>query len=480
MNPDVSRSSRKFPEVPQNSSCMKISTLKRISKSPVRVIPLSFFFVIMVGALLLMLPISHAPGNEPDFITSLFTATTSVCVTGLVVVDTYAHWSLFGQLVILLLIQIGGLSVVAVGAMIMVITKQKFSFAERMLLSDALNVDQRRGVLRLLIRIFTGTFLLEGVGAVLYAIKLVPMLGWGKGLWASLFHAVSAFCNAGMDVVGPNSMIDLRESPLMMGVTMALIVLGGLGFVVWFDVIDRIRAGIRRRYGLRTILRHLSEHSKLVLIMTLCLILLGTIGILVAEYHNPETLGQMSLSGKIGNSLFQSITFRTAGFASIPQDKLTEVSCVFGYLLMFIGGSPVGTAGGVKTVTAFLIIMNVRTYIGGKKENVIFNRRVSDDAMQKAAAIVFFSFAMVVLMTLLLMTRGDIALTDALYEITSAMGTVGLSRNLTPNLDTFGRIIVIISMYLGRIGPISMAIFFVKPSATDIRIRHAVGHFYVG
>ncbi len=447
---------------------------------PVHYIPISFLLAIVIGTLLLMLPVSSAPGEETGALTALFTATTSVCVTGLVVVDTYAHWSIFGQFVILILIQIGGLGVVAVGSMIMIISGKKFFLSSRMLLEDSLNVDKKSGVLSFLKQMFTGVFIVELIGAALCAIKFVPMLGVGHGLWASLFQSVSAFCNAGMDVVGPNSMIDLRDSYLLMITTMALIILGGIGFVVWFDVIDGIRSGIKNRFSPRKILSRLPEHTKLVLLLTLILILFGAAGTFAAEYNNPETIGNLSMSQKILNSLFQSVTFRTAGFASLPQDKLSELSCILGYLLMFIGGSPVGTAGGIKTVTAFLFFMNAFSYISGKKENIIFRRRVPEDLMRKSAAIVFFSMTAVFVMTALLISRGGITLTDALYEVTSALGTVGLSRNLTPSLDRAGRLIIITSMYLGRVGPISMALFLVHGKRSENVIKHSEGKFYVG
>ncbi len=453
--------------------------MRRIRIAPIHVIPVSFLLAIIAGTLLLMLPFATAQGVHTDIVTALFTATTSVCVTGLVVVDTYAHWSLFGQLVILILVQIGGLGVVAVGSMILLITRKKFSLADRMLLGDSLNVDKDKGLLFFLSRIFKGVFAVEGLGTILFALRFVPMLGMMKGLWASLFQSVSAFCNAGMDVVGPNSMMDFQDSPFLMTVTMSLIVLGGLGFVVWFDVIDTVKAGIRNRMSPGSMFGHLSEHSRLVLIMTLVLLGFGTLIILAAEYNNPATIGNMSPGGKIMNSLFQSVTFRTAGFASVPQEKLSELSCVAGYILMFIGGSPVGTAGGIKTVTAFLVFMNAFSYIRGKKENVIFHRRVSEELMRKAAAVTFVSMSAVMVMTGLLLTRG-IGLTDALYEVVSALATVGLSRGLTPHLDLMGRLVIIVSMYLGRIGPISMAIFFTKGTGNDNKIRHAEGTFYVG
>ncbi len=459
---------------------MNKDTFKRFRIKPVHYIPLSFLLAIAVGTLLLMLPVSVASGEGGHPLTALFTATTSVCVTGLVVVDTYAYWSLFGQFVILVLIQVGGLGVVAVGSMIMLVGRKKFFLGDRVLLTDSLNIDTRSGLLRFLTRMFKGVFIVEAIGAALCATKFIPMLGMAKGIWASVFQSVSAFCNAGMDVVGPDSMISLRDSHILMGTTMTLIILGGIGFVVWFDVIDGIKTGIKCRFTPAMIFRRLPEHSKLVIVLTLLLIILGATGILAFEYNNPDTLGGMNLPGKIWSSLFQSVTFRTAGFASIPQDKLTESSCMTGYVLMFIGGSPVGTAGGIKTVTAFLFFMNAFSYINGKKENVIFHKRVPEELMRKSAAIIFFSILTVFVMTMLLLSRGGISLINALYEVISALGTVGLSRNITPSLDNIGRLMIIVSMYLGRIGPISMAIFLARAKGLNNNIKHADGKFNVG
>lgn len=454
--------------------------MKQIKIASEHLIPLSFLLAITVGTLLLLLPAATAPGCRTDFLTALFTATTSVCVTGLVVVDTCAHWSPFGQFVILLLVQIGGLGVVTVASMILLLGRRKFSLGDRLLLKDALNVEKNRGLLTFLARVFKGVFITEGVGAALYAVKLVPLLGPGKGLWASVFQSVSAFCNAGMDVIGPNSMMDFRDSPFLMYLTMGLIVMGGIGFVVWFDLADGVRNGRKERYSLSQTLSRLSEHSKLVLTLTAILLLLGTACIFAAEYDNPATIGNMDLSGKLRNSLFQSVTFRTAGFASVPQEGLTEITCVIGSALMFIGGSPVGTAGGVKTVTAALVIMNALSYIKGRKETVIFHRRVSEEMMRKASAVVFVSLGTALVFTALLLSRGGIALTDAAYEIVSALGTVGLSRGLTPRLDAGGRLIVAAAMYLGRIGPISMALFFSSEKKQSNMVRHSEGMFYVG
>lgn len=454
--------------------------MKKFRIQPVQLIPLSFLVTIIIGTLFLMLPISTADGESTGVLTAIFTATTSVCVTGLVVVDTFSHWSFFGQFIIMILAQIGGLGVVSVASMIMIMGKKKFTFGEHKLLGDSLNVEKNKELLSFLKRIFTGVFIVEGIGTCLYAVKFIPLLGLYRGIWASVFHSVSAFCNAGMDVVGPNSMIDFQSSGYLMCLTMILIILGGIGFVVWFDVIDGIKEGIRKHFSPLKILKRFPVHTKLVLLMTVSLIILGTVVIFLAEYDNPLTLGNMSLGNKILNSLFQSVTFRTAGFASVPQDGLTDISCLIGYILMFIGGSPVGTAGGIKTVTVFLVIMNAVSYIRGKKENVIFHQRVSEELMRKAAAVTCVSIFAVCLMTILLMFSQSIPLNDALYEVISALGTVGLSKGLTPTLNMESRIIIIIAMYLGRIGPISMAIFFTKEDNTKNKIKHSEGTFFVG
>ena len=447
--------------------------------SPVQLIPVSFLLVIIVGMLLLMLPAATVTGESAGGVTALFTSTTSVCVTGLTVVDTCTYWSLFGQIVILVLVQIGGLGVVAVASMIMIMTRKKFSLGDRILLRDSLNIDKNKEVLLFLKRIFKGVFLTEGVGALLFSIHFIPQMGVGRGIWTSVFQSVSAFCNAGMDVAGSDSMISMRDSSLVMIVTMVLIIMGGLGFVVWFDIVDTIRTGIRERYHISGIISHLSEHSKLVFIVTVFLILFGMISFLIVEYDNPATIGNMPLPQKIFNSLFQSVTYRTAGFASVPQAGLTETSCVIGGVLMFIGGSPVGTAGGIKTVTAFLFFMNAFSYIRGKRENVVFHKRISSEMMKKAAAIVLVSALTLFIIVILLSSRG-IALTDAAYEAVSALGTVGLSRDITPTLDLWGRLIIILAMYLGRIGPISMAFFFSRENKNNTKIQHSEGNFYVG
>ena len=440
-----------------------------------QIIPISFLAAILVGTLLLLLPFSTAEGETTSLLTALFTATTSVCVTGLVVADTFSHWSLFGHIVILVLIQLGGFGVITVTSMIMLMAKKHFSLADRTLLQDAMNLDTRSGLLGFLRRVVKATFLVEGAGAFLYCFAFIPEFGPVKGIWVSVFTAISAFCNAGIDIIGPDSLIRYNQNPLVMGVTMALIVLGGLGYVVWFDVITKGKAN--RRPNL--FVRRLGEHTKLVLVLTAVLLAAGTLAVYLAEVGNPGTLGPMKAGDKWMNALFQSVTFRTAGFAAVPQQELTPATCAAGYFLMFIGGSPVGTAGGVKTVTVAIVILNAVSYIRGRRDTVIFRRSVSEELIRKSSAIVAVSISAVILLTILLLLTNPVSFTDGLYESVSALATVGLTRGLTPSLNGIGRILIIIGMFLGRIGPISMALFFTRAGGGS-GISLAEGRFYAG
>ncbi len=447
---------------------------------PEQAIPASFLITILVGALLLMLPVASADGSGTSFLTALFTATTSVCVTGLVVVDTYAHWSFLGQVIILVLIQIGGLGMIAVASTLMMLTGKKFSLTDRLLLRDAFNLSTNSKILLFLVRVLKGTFLIEGIGAAFYAIEFIPRFGVTRGLWISVFNSVSAFCNAGMDIIGPSSLTEYQDNPLVMGVTMALIVMGGIGFVVWFDVAEKMREGIQKQFSPEQIVRRLSEHTKLVLGFTAVLILGGAALFLLTEYRNSGTIGDMNFGGKMANCLFESVTLRTAGFATFSQENLTGPSCMIAYIMMFIGGSPIGTAGGIKTVTTFLLIMNVRSYVHHRDEKVIFHHQVSEDAMRKASAVAFVGLCTVMALTFLLLTVNPVSMEDALFEVASACGTVGLSRGLTASLGTAGRYVIILAMYLGRIGPISLVAFFSRHKGDQSAMRYSEGTFYVG
>jgi len=448
--------------------------------SSVQLIPLSFLITIVIGGLILMLPISSADGSWTDAVTAFFTSTTSACVTGLVVVDTYSHFSLFGQIIILLLIQVGGLGIITVLSMIMLITQKKFSLGERKVLQESLNLNTDTGVLKILIRIFKDVLKVEVTGAALYSIVFIPEYGLARGIWISVFNSVSAFCNAGIDIIGNNSLADYRFHPLVMLTTMVLIVMGGLGYVVWFDVSEKVKYGLKKRYTPLQVWKRFSEHTKLVLSVTAGLILLGAMVFFFAEYKNPATMGNFPLFDKVLNSLFESITMRTAGFATFPQEHLTDFSCVASYILMFIGGSPIGTAGGVKTVTIFLALLNVVAYIRDDDGSVLFHHRITEESMRKATVIVSVAAATIVVLTLALISTNHVGLQDGLFEVISASATVGLTRGLTGQLNTIGRWIIIVAMYLGRIGPISLAIFFAGRGKKKHVCRYTEGNFFVG
>ena len=427
-----------------------------------------------------MLPFATARGQHTSFSTAMFTATTSICVTGLVVVDTFSHWSIFGQIIVLILVQIGGFGVITLYSGIMLMLKKKFSLSTRLLIQDYYNLDSIHGLIKFLKRVIKDTLKVEGVGALLYSFIFIPKFGFFKGLWVSIFNSVSAFCNAGMDVMGPNSLIDYNTNIPVNVITITLIVLGGLGYVVWFDIIETAKLSCSKGYSPIVFWKKLSEHTRLVIHLTLFFLISGTLLVLGFEWNNPATIANLPLGNKILSSFFQSVTFRTAGFATVPQEALTPSTCLIGCIYMFIGGSPVGTAGGVKTVTIFVLFINALSFIRDRNETVAFNRAVSPELINKATAIITSILIVTIVLMLALMQTAQIPLLSAAYEIFSATGTVGLSRGLTSNLNLAGKIVVMIGMYAGRIGPISMALFFKTKRSSKNDIKYANGHFIVG
>lgn len=454
--------------------------MKKKRLSSTQLIPFSFLMVIIIGGLILMLPVASASGQWTNPLIAFFTATTSTCVTGLVVVDTYSYFSLFGKFVILCLIQVGGLGIITFISIVMLITQKKFTLGDRKMLQDSLNLNTDAGIIRILIRISKDVLVVEMCGALLYAFTFIPKYGAVKGIWFSVFHSVSAFCNAGIDLLGNNSLMDYKSNPLILCTTMMLIILGGLGYVVWFDILEKTVSGVHKGFSPVQIWKRFSEHTKLAVSVTAGLILSGAIFFFVAEYNNPASIGNLGLFDKINNSLFESVTLRTAGFCSFPQENMTDFSCVMSYLLMFIGGSPIGTAGGVKTVTIFLALLNVISYIRDDDQCIVFNRRITEENMRKATVIVSVAAFTIIVLTLMLIITNPINLQDGLYEVISASATVGLTRGLTPNLNTVGQIIIIAAMYLGRIGPISLAIFFAGRGHHKNKCRYTTGEFFVG
>ena len=447
--------------------------MKRIKFTTTQIILLSFILVILLGSILLALPISSANGTAVPYVDALFTATTSTCVTGLVTVPTVSTWSTFGQIVILILIQIGGLGVITVMSGFMMMLNRKLGIEDRLLIQDAFNLNTMSGLINFVKKVFCGTLIIEGIGALLYMLVFIPDFG-ARGIWISVFNAVSAFCNAGIDIFAENSLCDYAANPLINIVTSLLIVLGGLGYIVWWDVL-RVSKMKNRRF-----FRHLTLHSKIAITMTLALIFVGAVLIFIFEYSNPQTIGNMSLFDKIQVSLFQSVTTRTAGFASVPQENLTSASAMVSVILMLIGGSPVGTAGGMKTVTVAVLFCSAFSTIRNKEGATIFNRQISADSIKKAVAVVVAFMTICLTSTLLLAATQDAPMMDIIYETVSASATVGLTRNFTSSLNVFGKIIIIITMYFGRVGPISLAVALGSKSVTQNVISDPTEDICVG
>ena len=427
---------------------------KKPSLSTTHMIMLSFFVVILVGSLLLSLPISSASGDAVPYLDALFTATTATCVTGLVTLPTVTTWSVFGQAVILVLIQVGGLGVITIMSALMLLLHKRMGIGDRLLLQDAFNLNSLFGIVRFVKRVLIGTFLVEGIGALLYMTVFVPEFGL-RGIWISVFTSISAFCNAGIDIIAENSLCNYTTNPLINSVTSLLIILGGIGYIVWWDVMGLGKETVGKKHrGFR----NLSLHSKIAIATTLILVFGGGLLIFLFEYDNPLTIGNLSVFDKIQVSLFQSVTTRTAGFATIPQQELTNASSILCLLLMFIGGSPVGTAGGIKTVTIAVLMVSALATIQNKQDVSLFNRNISRQAVNKAVAVTMMSFAIMFISTILLSAVSNADALDVLFETVSATATVGLTRDLTPHLNAAGKMIIIGTMYLGRVGPISLAL----------------------
>ena len=428
--------------------------MKKFRLSTTQIILLSFLVTILLGSVLLVLPVSSADGVSVPYIDALFTATTSTCVTGLVTVPTATTWSTFGHIVILVLIQIGGLGVITIMSGFMLLLNKKMGIGDRLLIQDSFNLNTMSGLIDFLKRVFFGTLIIEASGAVLYMFVFVPEFG-ARGIWISVFNSISAFCNAGIDIIGENSLCNYATNPIVNITTSALVILGGLGYIVWWDILRVIKS--RTPQNKKTF-RHLSLHSKIALTVTLILLLGGGLLIFIFEYSNPLTIGNMNLFDKIQVSLFQSMTTRTAGFASVPQENLTNAASAVSLMLMLIGGSPVGTAGGIKTVTIAVLFCSAFATITNKSSTTLFNRRISEDSVKKAVAVVVAFATICTASTILTMAVTDASALDVIYETFSASATVGLSRNLTSSLTLFGKIIITFTMYFGRIGPISLAI----------------------
>ncbi len=419
-----------------------------------RVVMSSFLFALFMGTFLLMLPVSSVSGDWTGFLTALFTAVSSVCVTGLVVVPTFAYWSIVGKIIILILIQIGGLGIICIATGILIVLGRRISIKERRLIQDSYNLDTGQGILRYVKFIFAGTFAFEGIGTILYAIRFIPQFGI-KGLWYALFQSVSAFCNAGMDILGSKSLEPYAGDVYINIVTILLIVLGGIGFIVWWEVVDLFKKVKNKKVLVKKVPERMSLHTKIVLITTVILLVLGAVLIFAFEYSNQDTLGNLSFGGKALSSIFQSVTLRTAGFSTIGQQGFRGATLLVCCVLMFIGGSPMGTAGGVKTATIALLFLEIRSVVRGKDDVECCHRKVSRGSVRTALTVVVLAISLLLTAIVVLTFTEDLSLSEIVFEAFSAMGTVGLSMGITADLSIAGKIVIIVLMFFGRIGPMT-------------------------
>ena len=426
-----------------------MNSKKIIQLSTTQKIMLSFLCAILVGSFLLALPISSATGEAVPYIDALFTATTSICVTGLVTVPTYSTWSVWGQIVILFLIQLGGLGVITVMYGVMMGLHRRLGLGNRWMLQDVFNLNNISGIVRFLRKVLIGTLVVEGCGALLYM---------------TVFMAEDSLCG-------------YVFQPMVNLVTMLLIILGGLGYIVWWDVL-RVLKNIRSQK--LKCFRLLTLHSKIALTVTGILIVVGATAFYIFEYNNPLTMQDYTVPQRIWASLFQAVTTRTAGFATIPQEDLTNTSAIISVLLMLIGGSPVGTAGGMKTVTIAVLLVSMFATIGNKEDAELFGRNIPKQAVNKSVAVVSMFFIIASLSTILLSVVTDADVIDIVYETVSATATVGLSRNLTSMLNLWGKLIIIVTMYLGRVGPISLVVAFSTQKKNKNIVKNPTEEISVG
>lgn len=456
------------------------SVLKKIinylnSMDPAKVMVIGFASVVLLGALLLNLPIATKSGESIGLLDALFTATSAVCVTGLIVVDTATYWSIFGQVVIITLIQIGGLGFMTIATMFALLTKKKINLRERLLIQESLNQKDLSGMVRLTRYVILITFLIEGIGAILLSFTFIPQFGLGRGVWYSIFHAISAFCNAGFDLMGSvsgpfTSLTSYVDNFMIVMTISVLIILGGIGFPVMLDIIRTKKVS------------RLNMHSKIVIVTTAILIGIGSIFIFVVEFNNPKTLGTLSLPGKLLAAFFQSVTARTAGFNTIDLTLIKESSLFIMMILMFIGASPASTGGGIKTTTLASLAITVRSFISGKGDIEVCERRISAATITKAIGIFFIATALVVFGTLALsLTDEGFTLVECGFEIISAIATVGSSIGGSPNLTIMGKVIVMIAMFIGRVGSLTIFIALLSKGARKKPpVRYPEGKIIVG
>ena len=440
--------------------------------SATKVIAVTFALIILLGACLLTLPAASRSGISCGFRPALFTATSATCVTGLVMYDTWTQWSGFGQVVILALIQIGGLGFMSAATMVVFLLRKKIGLKQRLIMAQALSVSDMDGIVRLQKTVLIGSFSIEGIGALILFLRFLPEYGFRKALRWGIFHAVSAFCNAGFDIFGSlnpgASLMEFQSDPVVLLTLSGLILLGGLGFLVWQEI-------ARKRS-----FRSFSVYTRLVLVATAVLVLGGAAVICLLEWNNPGTLGPMGLGDKLLNGYFQAVTLRTAGFVSVDQALLTEAGKGFSMILMFIGGASGSTAGGMKMVTVVVLALFVAARARGRDTVCVFKRTIPKGQVLDAMTIVVIMLTLAVLGGIFVSATSTVAFTDAMFETVSALATVGLTAGVTPNLAIPAQFLIILYMYFGRVGVLTISLGFLMGDRAEERFRYAETNLLIG
>lgn len=435
-----------------------------------QILALGFMGVILAGGVLLSLPFCN---RQPiTFSDALFTSTTAVCVTGLVTVTPAVQFTLAGQIILLILIQIGGLGIIACAVGFLLLLRRQITVKERIVIQETYNMEAPGGMVAMILRVIKGTLAVETAGAVLYAFRFIPEFSVLRGIWYAVFHAVSAFCNAGIDILGDTSFQKYVGDPIINITTVLLIIVSGIGFSVWQDLISNGRRIRRREIPNKWWFTRLRLHSKLAIVTTLILLIGGTVCIFLMERNNPATLGNLSTGEKWMAAFFHSTSTRTAGFATVSQSGLYTQSKFLSCILMFIGGSPGGTAGGVKTTTVAMVVLTCLSVFRGGEQVECFGRRLSGKNIRMGFAVIMTAVTVLFAGTIAITVfEPQVPFIDILYEAFSAVGTVGLTADLTPTLSSASHMVLIVMMYIGRIGPISLALLFGGMSKPKERAR---------
>lgn len=451
---------------------------------------------ILIGSILLRLPISNVEGKSIGFVDSLFTATSAVCVTGLNTIVPADQFSIFGKVVLMCLIEIGGIGFMSFIALILMIMRKKINLSEQILIKESLNQNNENGIIKLIKRIFLYIIVVEFIGAILLSIRFIPEYGLKTGIFYSVFHSISAVCNAGFDILGSTSLIKYQNDALVSIVVMLLIIIGGLGYTVWNDIILAVKKIFKRKSKLGKIFSELTVHTKIVLITTLILIVSGAIFTFLLEKDNSNIMKDDNIGTKILKSCFYSVTLRTAGFETVDTTNLTTASKFISIFYMFIGGSPGSTAGGIKTTTFAILIFMVIGYLKGYENTAMHKRTISQKILKRA--IVIFAVSIIFVMTAIIsltitedlyqeqqsaisqLNNTKFGFMDIIYEVFSAYGTVGVTLGITPNLSIVGKLIIMLLMFVGRVGPITISYAVLKKSNAQKKFNYPECDILVG